>query len=107
MASSEIPGMNLNDKYSSQKPVVPQVNEKVQKEMEKTKKELDKLKNWILKKYPFTQSISILPPQSIPIFIEEEEVPKETEKHLDGFSLSPVFIYFFQPIAKPEVVHEI
>ncbi len=89
MASSEIPGMNLNDKYSNQKPVVPQVDEKVQKEMDKTKKELDKLKNWILKKYPFTQAISILPPQSIPIFIEEEEIPKETEKYLHLYMIIP------------------
>ena len=89
MATDSIPGMNLDDKYSSQKPIVPQVNEKVQKEMEKTKKELDKLKNWILKKYPFTQAISILPPPSIPMFIEEEEVPKETEKHIHLYMVIP------------------
>jgi predicted nucleotidyltransferase len=33
---------------------------------------LDKLKGYIVKKYPFTQAISILPPQSIKDFIEEE-----------------------------------
>ncbi len=106
MTDDNIPGMNLNDKYSSQKPVVPQVNEKVQKEMEKTKKELDKLKNWILKKYPFTQSISILPPQSIPIFIEEEEVPKETEKHLHLYMIVPEDKYKEIPKFKPEIVKE-
>ena len=30
------------------------------------------LKNWIIKKYKFTQALGILPPQSIKIFIEEE-----------------------------------
>ena len=72
MADDNIPGMNLEDKYSTKKPIVPENTEKVQKEMEKTKKELDKLKNYITKKYKFTKSISILPPQSIKFFIEEE-----------------------------------
>ncbi len=89
MVNDNIPGMDLNNKYSAQKPVVPETSEKVQKEMEKTKKELEKLKNWIIKKYPFTQSISILPPQSIPLFIDEEEIPKETEKHLHLYMIIP------------------
>jgi len=89
MVDDNIPGMNLDDKYSNQKPVVPETSEKVQKEMEKTKKELDKLKNYIIKKYPFTQAISILPPQAIPIFVDEEEIPKETEKHLQLYMIIP------------------
>ena len=64
------------------KPIVPENHEKMKKEMEKTKKELEKLKSFILKKYPDTQAISILPPQAIGRFIEEEEVPKETEKYI-------------------------
>ncbi|MDP2628839.1 MAG: nucleotidyltransferase domain-containing protein [Nanoarchaeota archaeon] len=78
----EIPGMNLENKYSEKKPAIQESNEKVQKEMEKTKKEIEKLKSFILKKYPFTQAIGILPPQSIKFFIDEEEVPKETEKYI-------------------------
>lgn len=66
-----IPGMNL-DNYSEKKPVVPESSLKSQKELEKKKKELEKLKAFIVKKFPFTQAIGILPPQSIKIFIEEE-----------------------------------
>ncbi len=81
-SDNEIPEMNLDKKYSDKKPGIPENPEKIQKEMDKTKKELEKLKGFILKKYPYTQAIGILPPQSIKLFIEEEEVPKETEKHI-------------------------
>ena len=67
-----IPEMELNNKYSSKKPVVPETSEKIKKEMEKTKKELEKLKGFILKKFPYTRAISILPPQAIKSFVEEE-----------------------------------
>ncbi|RLG11932.1 hypothetical protein DRN73_04045 [Candidatus Pacearchaeota archaeon] len=86
---SEIPGMNLDNKYSSKPPIIPKNDEKVQKEMEKVRKELEKLKNWIIKKYPFTQSLSILPPQSTQIFVEEEEIPKETEKYIQLYMIIP------------------
>jgi predicted nucleotidyltransferase/uncharacterized protein (UPF0332 family) len=66
-----IPGMNLDD-YSEKRPVIPESSERSQKELEKKKKELEKLKAFIVKKYPFTQSIGILPPQSTKIFIDEE-----------------------------------
>ncbi len=78
----DIPEMNLDKKYSDKKPIIAESSEKVQKDMEKTKKELEKLKSFIVKKYNYIQSISILPPMSIPKFIEEEEIPKETEKHM-------------------------
>ena len=86
---SEIPGMDLDLKYSPRKALLPENTSEVQKEMEKTKKELDKLKSWIIKKYPFIQAISILPPQLIARFIEEEEIPKETEKHLQLYMIIP------------------
>ncbi len=76
--SDNIPGMDLDDKYK--KPVIEKNVEEQKKEFEKTKKELEKIKNFILKKYKFVQAISILPPQSIKAFIEEEEAPKESEK---------------------------
>ncbi len=94
---NKIPGMELNDtkKYSnSQTSTSPennpngsvsqgnsQQNEEQKKENERIKKIMEKLKSTILEKYSFIQSISILPPQSIKVFIDEEEVPKETEKH--------------------------
>ena len=70
--NQEIPEMELNNKYSDKKPVVPENPEKVQKEMEKTKKELEKLKSFIVKNYSYVQAISILPPLSVKRFIEEE-----------------------------------
>jgi len=82
-------GMNLNKKYST-KPVIPNVNTgELQKEMEKTKKDLEKIKNFIVKKYPFTEAIGIIPPQTIKLFINEEEVPKETEKHVHLYVIIP------------------
>lgn len=81
-SDTNIPEMNLDKNYTSKKSGVPEVPEK-DKNTDKVKKELEKLKNFIVKKYPFTQSISILPPQSIKDFIEEEteNITKEqTEK---------------------------
>ena len=77
-----IPEMELDRKYSDKKQIMPEGTEKIQKDMDKAKKELEKLKSSILKKYGFTQVLSILPPQAIKFFIEEEEVPKETEKYI-------------------------
>ncbi len=85
----EIPGMDLNNKYSLNKTIVPENLSQVQKEMDKTKKELDKLKNFIVKKYPFTQSISILHSNAIPELIKEEEIPKETEKFMHLYMVIP------------------
>jgi len=90
--NQEIPEMNLNGaggKYSDKKPIIPENPEKVQKEMEKTKKEIEKLKSFIVKKYSYVQAIGILPPQSIKIFIDEEEAPKETEKHVHLYIIIP------------------
>ncbi|MEN7982058.1 MAG: nucleotidyltransferase domain-containing protein [Nanoarchaeota archaeon] len=80
--NNSIPEMNIENKYSEDKPKIPENSTQAQKEMEKTKKEVEKLKNFIVKKYPFVQALGILPPQSIPVFIEEEEIPKEVEKHI-------------------------
>jgi len=76
--TDSIPGMETNDKYKKLENV--EDPEKVKKQFEKTKKELEKLKTFILKKYKFVQAISILPPQAIKFFIDEEEAPKESEK---------------------------
>ena len=97
---NEIPEMNLNKKYAETS-ASPEMNlekkrvgesikesaqqfpnpEQAKKEIEKTKKELEKLKNFIIKKFPYIKAISILPPQAIRFFIEEEDVPKDAEKH--------------------------
>ncbi|MEM3113091.1 MAG: nucleotidyltransferase domain-containing protein [Candidatus Pacearchaeota archaeon] len=65
------------DKYVSNN--IPELSESVKKEMQKQKEELEKLQKWIIKKYPFTLSIGILPPQAVPKIEEEEPIP-ETEK---------------------------
>ena len=70
--NQEIPGMNLDTKYTSKKSVMPEGTEKLQKEMDKTRKELDKLKGAILKKFNFVQAIGILPSQAIKMFTEDE-----------------------------------
>jgi len=67
-----IPGMELNNKYSAEKPIIPENSEKIQKEMDKKRKELEKVKALIVKKYPFTQAIGILPPQAIKLFADDE-----------------------------------
>lgn len=47
------------------------------KEAEKIREELDDVKKKILKKFPFTLSLSILPAPAFPIFEEEEGLTKE------------------------------
>ena len=78
---SGIPEMKIDNKYAPKKPSVEEMN-KAQKEAEKTKKEIEKLKLFIVKKFPYVEALSVLPPQAIPLFIEEEEVPKETAKNI-------------------------
>ncbi len=100
----EIPGMDLNNKYQNKNIPIPGADEKIQKEMDKTKKELDKLKAAILKKYKFLQSLSILPPQSIKFFIDEEEVPKETEQYIQLYMIIPEEKFKEIPKIKADVV---
>ena len=85
----DIPEMDLNDKYSNKK--IPKIEspEKTKKEMDNTKKDLEKIKDYIVKKYSYVQAVGILPPQSIKLFIDEEEVPKETEKYMHLIVIVP------------------
>lgn len=106
-SDQNIPGMELDRKYSNEKPVVPETTDKVKKDMEKTKKDLEKLKNFIIKKYPFTQAISILPPQAVKIFIDEEEVPKQTEKSIQLYVIVPEEKLKGIPKIKQEIVKQI
>ncbi len=98
---------SLDNKYSNKKDIIPETSDKMKKEMDKTKKEIEKIKNFILKKYPFTQSISILPPNSIKLFIEEEEVPKETEKHIHLLMVIPEENFKEANKIKEEIVKQI
>ena len=105
--NQEIPGMNLDTKYNSKKDIIPQNTEKAKKDFEKTKKDLEKLKAFILKKYPFTHAIGVLPPQSIKFFISEEEVPKETEKLVHLYMVVPEEKFKEIPKIKQEIVKEL
>ncbi len=87
--NNDIPEMNLDKKYSSKNEVISKNPEKDKKEMEKKKKEIEKLKSFIVKKYSYVKAIGILPPQSIKLFIEEEEVPKESEKYIHLYIILP------------------
>ncbi len=103
----DIPEMSLNKKYSTKLPNIPETPDKIQKEMEKIKKELEKLKNFIVKKYSFIQAIGILPPMSIKLFVEEEEVPKETEKYVHLYIIVPEEKFKEIPKIKKEIVEHI
>ena len=70
----------MEDKYFNKKVPVVESSDKVKKEMEKTRKELDKLKNYIIKKYPYTQAIGILHPQAIKSFMEDENIDLKISK---------------------------
>ena len=106
-SDTNIPEMNLDRKYSEKNPVIPENPEKAKKEMEKTKKELERLKGSIVKKYPYVLAIGILPPQSIKLFIEEEEVPKETEKHIHLQVIIPEDKSKEVPKIKQEIVKQL
>ncbi len=89
MNPQDIPEMQINKKYSDKKPIAPKDTNESQKNMDKTKKDLEKLKNFIIKKFPFIQAIGMIPPQAIKRFIDEEEIPKETEKHIQLYTIVP------------------
>ena len=109
-----IPEMNINEDYSAKKNNASENPEKMQKALEKTKKELEKLKIFIVKKYPFTEAIGILPPQSAGLFLEDElgeDVPKqESEKLLKKVHLCVIFPeekFKEIPKIKKEIISEI
>ncbi|NCN86303.1 hypothetical protein GW932_00560 [archaeon] len=68
----------MNPKYNpvNNSPVNP---EEEKKKFEKTKKEIEKIKDFAIKKFKYILSLGILPPQSIPKWIEEEEAPEESK----------------------------
>jgi predicted nucleotidyltransferase len=86
---TEIPGMTTNIDYEAQKkmPIAGQdIPEKAKKQMEATRKKLEKFKKEVVKKYPFTIALGIIPPQAADRFDEElaltEEEKKEKPMHL-------------------------
>lgn len=84
-------GAGVSPQPSSQSPTNErkELSNEEKKKVSKDKKELEKLKNWVTKKYPFTKSLSVISPQVVKFFIQEEEVPKETEKHIHLYMIIP------------------
>ena len=72
-------------KYQPGKPklpsaISPEISEKAKKEMERTRERMEKLKKLIIKKYPFTLSLGIIPPQAADKFDEENELTEAEKK---------------------------
>jgi uncharacterized protein (UPF0332 family)/predicted nucleotidyltransferase len=70
------------------------IPEEVRKEMEKTRENLDDFKKTIIKKYPFTIAIGIIPPQASEKIEEEESVPEEECKQ------KPIHVFIVIPEEK-------
>lgn len=71
---------SLADNLSSSKKYhpAPELNASARTaEVEKMKTKLDNFKKKVLKKFPFTKSLAILPPNANAMFEEDEAVPKE------------------------------
>ena len=114
LANEEIiPGMELN-KYSEKKPILPENSEKIQKELEKSRKELEKFKAFVVKKYPFTEAIGILPPQFLKFFVEEDmgenvksEEMQKLQKKTHIYIIIPEEKFKEIPKIKKEIVAEV
>lgn len=115
-SNEEIPEMKLDStKYSSKKQEpLNQDQEKAKKEIEKSKEKLEKLKNFIIKKYNFIQAIGILPPQSIKLFIDEENLSESFPNEIENISKSVHFYVIIPeeklkeiPKMKSEIIKEV
>jgi predicted nucleotidyltransferase/uncharacterized protein (UPF0332 family) len=105
----EIPEMELSKYSNNNSPQIPQSTEKEKKEIDKTKKELEKIKNYIIKKYSFIKSISILPPPSINEFVEEEIGEREKEVPAEEFDklLKKIHLMIIVPDEKEKEIPKI
>ncbi|MFB6246409.1 MAG: nucleotidyltransferase domain-containing protein [Candidatus Pacearchaeota archaeon] len=119
---NEIPGMELNEvKNPNAQPQAPPQNQSQnqqpsqqpsKEEIEQIKKEIEPVKKSLTKKYNYIQSISILPPQSIPHFIEEElsdskELPQGMNpKELENYTHINIIVSNEQQKQIPKVKEE-
>ncbi len=73
--------MSMQDSYKPRDKSIPgDISEEAKKEMEKTREKLEDFKKFVLKKYPFTIAIGIIPPQAAEKFDEENELTEEEKK---------------------------
>ena len=77
--SDEIKDPSVN--YDPNAPKLPgQVDDKVKKEMDKTREKLEDFKKTVLKKFPFTLAMGIIPPQAADRFDDELGLTPEERK---------------------------
>lgn len=67
-------------KARAEAPMQQQIPDDVKKEMEKTRTKLNSFKKSVLRKYPFTIVIGIIPPQAAEKFDEENELSEDEKK---------------------------
>lgn len=86
--------------------VSPEDKEKQIAELEKIKGKIDAFKKVVLKKYPFTVAIGLLPMNAFVLFEEDEGLPKEVvdTKPLHVMMIIPEDNYKDIPKIKPEIV---
>jgi len=94
--------MNIQDEYKPRDKTLPgEISEEAKKEMEKTREKLENFKKFILKKYPFTIAIGIIPPQAADKFDEENELTEEEKK------LKPMHLVVIIPEEKFKEINKI
>lgn len=72
---------SMQESYTGKKGKIPtDIPEEVKKEMEKTREKLESFKKVVVKKYPFTLAMGIIPPQAAEKFDEENELTPEEKK---------------------------
>lgn len=100
---------NLADNLSASVKYQPNIQNQQQNEknVEKIKTKLDSFKKKILKKFPFTKALGILPPQAAPLFEEDENLSKEISntKPTHIIMVIPEDEYKNLAKIKPEVVN--
>jgi uncharacterized protein (UPF0332 family)/predicted nucleotidyltransferase len=71
---------NTSTEYIPNQRLPGQIDEEAKKEIDKTKEKLDGFKDEILKKFPFTLGLGIIPPQAAERFDEEMALTPEEKK---------------------------
>ncbi len=112
MAQENNSPKDLNEQINTQKYIsknqtgIPQLSEADIKKMDAQKKELEKIKGWIIKKFPFTIALGILPPEYIQKIEEEEDIPEEErkEKRIHLVQIIPEEEFKNIPKIKKEIV---
>ncbi len=100
---------NVSNKYDDKAKInsaLPEEQAKQLENIEKIKSKVEGLKKLVVKKYPFTIAIGLLPVNSFALFEEDEGLPKEAieSKPLHVIMIIPEDNYKDIPKIKPEVV---